>query len=73
MQFQSSATHYLFQNSAVSTGMIRALLDHKADFNIKNNVRNSLIKSTQYEQQPETNAQNAWTDWQHAAALPVRE
>lgn len=39
VQFQSSPAHYLFQNSSLSLGMVKALLKHKANMNIKNNVR----------------------------------
>lgn len=43
-QFQSSATHYLLQNSAVSLGMVLALLQHKADLNVKNNVCSRVLQ-----------------------------
>lgn len=45
-QFRSSATHYLLQNSALSLEMVTALLQHKADLNVKNNVRDGCDLST---------------------------
>jgi hypothetical protein len=43
-QFQSTPAHYICQNSRVSQFMIRELLKHKANFNIKNNVSRLLSR-----------------------------